>query len=108
MRKLAQNDKDNGSICSVYRYRGNNEAGESIIQKGNIMMKLRGYIDVETDNAIFFHITSDEDGFHLKGRIVWFPKSKIRLPKKKDKKEISIYVPCWLYDSKIIVHESER
>ena len=72
------------------------------------MMKLRGKINNETDEAILFHITSDEDGFHLKGRIVWFPKAKIRLPKNKHKKEISIYVPCWLYDSKIVVNESEK
>ena len=72
------------------------------------MMKLRGHIDIETDNAILFRITSDENGFHLGGKKEWFPKSKIKLPKKKDKKEISIYVPCWLYDSKIVVHERER
>ena len=44
-------------------------------------MKLRGHIEDETDKAIYFSITSDEEGFHLGGKTEWFPKSKIRLPK---------------------------
>ena len=69
------------------------------------MMKLKGYVKVETDKSIQFKITSDEEGFHLDGRTVWFPKSKIKLPKKIHNKEINIYVQNWLYDTKIRVDE---
>ena len=65
------------------------------------MMKLKGYVKHETDKAILFHITSDEEGFHLSGQTEWFPKSHIKLPKKIDNKEITIRVQNWLYDSKI-------
>ncbi len=71
-------------------------------------MKLRGHIEDETDKAIYFSITSDEEGFHLGGKTEWFPKSKIRLPKEMNEEEISIYIPCWLYDSKIVIRELER
>ena len=36
---------------------------------------------------------------------MWFPKSKIKLPKKLYGKEISIYVQNWLCDGKIRVDE---
>ena len=64
------------------------------------MQKLKGRIEKETDKAIYFHITSDEWGFNLANQTEWFPKSRIKLPKKMYRKEISIYIPDWLYDSK--------
>ena len=70
------------------------------------MYRLKGDIVNETDRAILFRITSDEHGFHLDGQVEWFPKSKIRLPKKQQG-EISIYIPCWLYDDRIRVDETE-
>lgn len=72
------------------------------------MMKLKGYVKSETNKAILFEITSDENGFHLEGQTEWFPISHTRLPKKLYGKEISIYVHNWLYDSKIHVDEGEK
>ena len=68
------------------------------------MIKLRGHVIIETDKAILFEITEDIH-LHLQGRMEWFPKSHIQLPKKLYGKEISIYVQNWLYDDKIRIDE---
>ena len=63
------------------------------------MKKLRGYIKRETDKAIRFHVTEDLQKNLEDGRY-WFPKSKIRLPKKREG-EVTIYVQEWLYDATV-------
>jgi hypothetical protein len=63
------------------------------------MVKLRGQIIHETKDAVRFHITQDECGT-LDGQTEWFAKKCTRLPKK-NQGTISIYVQCWMYDSKI-------
>jgi len=63
------------------------------------MVKLRGQIIHETEKAVMFEITEDECG-RLDGQTEWFAKSHIKLPKKKEG-TISIYVQCWMYDSKM-------
>jgi hypothetical protein len=72
-----------------------------------MMNKLRGTVMYETDKAIQFKITEDIL-LHLTGKTLWFPKSKIKLPKNLYKETISIYVPDWMYDSKVVVLEDER
>ena len=72
------------------------------------MMKLIGEIKRDTDKAIYFHIVEDE--YHdLQCETVWFPKAKIRLPKKQDGR-ITIYAQEWLYDNKVkeLKHRKER
>lgn len=71
------------------------------------MMKLRDRILNETDKAIRFQILEDEC-FHLQGQTEWFPKSKIKILKRKDGEIRTINVQNWLYDDKIIINEWER
>ena len=70
------------------------------------MMDLQGRIVAETDKAIQFEIL-DDICLHLQGKTEWFPKSKIRLPKRRYG-IIRIYVQNWIYDSKIVVSEWAR
>ena len=65
------------------------------------MMRLRGYVKNETDKWIRFHITNDLDGFHLGGLTLGFAKGPIKLPKVLYGKEITISIPCWMYDANI-------
>ena len=65
------------------------------------MMKLTGEIIRETELAILFGVEEDIC-LHLKGKTCWFPKSKIRLPKRQ-KGTISINIQNWLYDLNIKV-----
>ena len=65
------------------------------------MMKLTGEIIRETENAILFHVKEDIC-LHLQGETCWFPKSKIRLPKRQ-KGTINIYIQNWLYDSNVTI-----
>jgi len=70
------------------------------------MVKLRGAIGRETPDAIEFHVVYDECG-QIDGQTEWFPKSRIKLPKKL-KGTISIYVQNWLYDTKIKIDPNAR
>jgi hypothetical protein len=70
------------------------------------MMQLRGTIQGESEKAILFYIEEDIC-LHLKGRRLWFPKSKIKLPKRRQG-IINIYVQDWLYDRNIIIQEGSE
>lgn len=63
------------------------------------MMELKGYITHETDDAICFSVT-DDLCMHLAGKDYWFPKSKIKLPRRQDG-EIKIRVQNWIYDQNV-------
>lgn len=71
------------------------------------MMTLKGKILNKTDKAICFQILEDVC-FHLQGQTKWFPKSKIKILKRKDGEIRTIHVQNWLYEEKIVVHEWER
>ena len=70
------------------------------------MVDLRGYIVAETSKAILFHVTEDIH-LHLNGKRKWFPKSKIKLPKRRSD-ICRIYVQNWLYESSIPFPEIGR
>ena len=65
------------------------------------MTRLRGYVKAETDKWILFQITKDLDGFHLDGLTLGFAKAPIKLPKILYGKEITISIPCRMYDANI-------
>lgn len=67
------------------------------------MMQLRGRIEAETTKAILFKVEEDICS-HLKGKTIWFPKSKIKLPKRREG-TININVPNWLYDEHVTIDE---
>jgi len=64
------------------------------------MTKLRGFVRKETAQAILFEIIED-DYRYLQWKTLWFPKSRIQLPKHLYGKVISIYIPEWLYEKHI-------
>jgi len=59
------------------------------------MAKIRGSIVGESDKAIKLNVTEDSSS-NLTGKMMWFPKSQIRL----DEDEVNIVIPNWLYEEK--------
>ncbi len=70
------------------------------------MIKLRGKILVQTEKGILFKVEEDLC-MHLEDKKIWFPKSRIKMPKRLDG-QISIYVENWLYDSNVKVPNYAR
>lgn len=63
------------------------------------MMMLRGYVLRQTEKAVYFGVVEDEFNC-LKGKNRWFPKSKIRQTRSRDKKFDVLRMADWLYDAK--------
>ena len=74
--------------------------------KGLIMMILTGELIQQTDKAVLFRI-DDDPLCNLNNRTEWFPKSEIKLTNIGRKKDDTLYLPDWLYDSKIIKTNKE-
>jgi len=63
------------------------------------MCTIKGYALKQTEKAVYFSVVEDEIGY-LKGKRYWFPKSKIRQTRSRDKEFDVLRMADWLYDAK--------